>query len=119
MFILDADEWRERKVRDWLLGIVRFAVTLDAADRHTALAMAQEIDGLGSLPGRTRFQFFSRTSTAVCDAISDRADPSRNLVLRQLIGSIADHRLRAVMLAAVALDGAQPSARQDAKRVFA
>jgi hypothetical protein len=119
MSIADEAARHDRKIRDWLVGIVRFAVTLDEADRSSVLAMAQEMDGLGNLPGRASFQYFARLSTAVCGAIADRSDPGRILILRRLVSSITDGRLRTVMIAAVALDAAYPSARQDVKRVLA
>jgi len=113
---LDDAEWRDRKIRDWLLAIVRFALTLDASDRQAVLAMAQEMDGLGYLPGRASFRYFVRTSAAACGAIAHREDPGRIDILRRLAGSIPDRRLRAVMVAAVALDAPCPSARQDEKQ---
>ena len=39
-----AHEWRTKKVRDWLLAILRFAVTLEQTDRTSVLAMAEEMD---------------------------------------------------------------------------
>ncbi len=40
-------EWHARTLRAWQLAILRFAVTLDKADRLAALAIASEIDRLG------------------------------------------------------------------------
>src|SRR6267378_852492 len=41
------DEWRARTLRAWQLAILRFAVTLDNADRLAIMAIAREIDRLG------------------------------------------------------------------------
>ena len=40
------NERHARAVRDWQLAILRFAVTLDDADRSAVLAIAREIDDL-------------------------------------------------------------------------
>ena len=39
-------EWRAKTLRAWQLGILRFAVTLDNADRLAVMAIASEIDRL-------------------------------------------------------------------------
>jgi len=63
--------------------------------------MAEELDGLGSLPGRTSFRFFRRTSAEVERAIEDREDPNRTAVIRRFLGTIDDRRLRQVVAAAI------------------
>ena len=104
---LERNGWQADKVRDWLLAIVRYAITLDQADRHTVLAIAQEMDGLGFLPGRSAFSYFVRTSTDVCRAIADRDDPGRTAILRRHLATIGDRRLRRTTAAAIDLEGAQ------------
>ena len=39
-------EWHAKALRAWQLAILRFAVTLDSADRLAAMAIANEIDRL-------------------------------------------------------------------------
>ena len=40
-------EWHAKTLRSWQLAILRFAVTLDNADRLAVMAIAREIDRLG------------------------------------------------------------------------
>ena len=40
-------DWRDRKVRDYLLLLLRFAVTREATDQVAALALAEQLDSLG------------------------------------------------------------------------
>jgi len=114
---LQRNGWHADKVRDWLLAIVRFAITLDQADRQTVLAIAQEMDGLGFLPGRSSFSYFVRTGTSLCRAIADRDDPDRTAILRRHLAAIDDRHLRRTTAAALDLEGAQqrrlPAARSD------
>jgi hypothetical protein len=104
---LERTGWQAKKVQDWLLAIVRFAITLEPADRQTVLAIAQEMDGLGFLPGRSSFSYFVRTSTDLWRAIADREDPSRTAVLRRHLSAIGDRRLRQATAAAIDLESAQ------------
>jgi hypothetical protein len=57
-------------VEEWLLAVLRFAITLNEVDRATLMAVAAEMDRC-----RSGFTFFQRTSVKVCDAIiaKDRA----------------------------------------------
>ena len=58
--VVAGDEWRTKKVRDWLLVILRFAVTLHDTDRSAVPAIAEEIDKLGRRrEGRSAFKFFA------------------------------------------------------------
>ena len=40
-------DWRDRKIREWLLLLLRFAVTQEPTDQGAALAVADELDSLG------------------------------------------------------------------------
>jgi hypothetical protein len=113
---LDRNAWHAAKVRDWLLAIVRFAVTLEPADRQTVLAIAQEMDGLGFLPGRSSFSYFVRTSADLCRAIADRDDPRRTAILRRHLATIADRRLRQMTAVAIDAEGMQHSRLAVARR---
>jgi hypothetical protein len=54
-------EWSARTLRAWQLAILRFAVTLDNADRLAVMAIANEIDRLGvQHDGKPDFQLFSQ-----------------------------------------------------------
>jgi hypothetical protein len=61
-FILAAfgsPDWRDRKVREWLLLLLRFAVTREPPDRAAALAVAEELDSLGMRRNGWHRAFFS------------------------------------------------------------
>jgi hypothetical protein len=101
--LVDRDAWRARKIRDWLLAILCFAVTLEQADKATVLAIADEMDRSGFRVDNTAFAFFARTSTALCRAIADQDDPQRNVILRRHINRIDDSRIRRALAAAIDL----------------
>ncbi|HEY1541733.1 MAG TPA: hypothetical protein VGG01_04945 [Xanthobacteraceae bacterium] len=102
----DDAEWRERKLHDWLLAVVRFAVTLEAVDRRAVLARACELDALGSVRGHVTFSYFARTSTLVCGALVESAYPDRDATLHRFVDAISKRRLREVFVTALALDPA-------------
>jgi hypothetical protein len=103
---LERQDWRAAKVRDWVLAIVRFAVTLHDVDKHAVLALAEDMDGLGSVPGAASFSFFRHRSSELCRAIADRDKPDGTAILRRHLETIDDRRLRRVTAAAVDLEGA-------------
>src|SRR5262249_24550339 len=87
-------DWHSRKLRDWLLLLLRFAITRELADRSAALAAADELDALGLRwrPGDP--SFFLRTSREVCGAILSAPVGTNNTVLRNHIARIDDPRLK-------------------------
>lgn len=110
MKTLTTQEREAQRVRDWLLAILRFAITLDDKDRVTVLAMAGELDRPGMGQAATAFAFFTRTSTEFCNAIADKNDPNRIAVLRRQLARIDDYRLRCALEAAIDIGpaGTQP-----------
>lgn len=93
---------RTKMVRDWLLAILRFAVTLEQADRAAVMTVADEMDRLGRYAeDQPKFEFFGKTSFELCAAISDRTDPNTNSVLRVHLKRIEDLRLRRALEAAI------------------
>ena len=95
-------ECRTKKVRDWLLAILRYAVTLHDADRSAVLVIADEIDRLGSCAeDRSAFTFFHRTSTELCSAIFEKQNSKKSAVLRLHLKRIDDRRLRRAFEAAI------------------
>ena len=95
-------ECRTKKVRDWLLAILRYAVTLHDADRSAVLMIAEEIDELGSsAENRSAFKFFRRTSTELCNAILDAQNSKKSAVLHLHLKRIDDCRLRRAFEAAI------------------
>ena len=97
-------EWSARTLRAWQLAILRFAVTLDNADRLAVMAIANEIDRLGSQhDGKPDFNFFRRTSAELCAALL-RPNELTPMVLRQYLARIDDDRLKRVFAAAIETD---------------
>ena len=97
-------EWRAKTLRAWQLAILRFAVTLDNADRLAVMAIAGEIDRL-SPPHDSKpdFSFFHRTSAELCAALLTPNELSPT-VLRQYLARIDDDRLKHVFAATIEAD---------------
>jgi hypothetical protein len=99
-----ATEWHARTLRAWQLAVLRFAVTLDNADRLAVLMIAREIDRIdprcGSNPD---FRFFRRTSAELCAAIM-RPTEQASTVLGRYLAGIDDPRLRRIFAAAFDVD---------------
>src|ERR1700681_4013492 len=92
-------EWNARTLRAWQLAILRFAVTLDNADRLAVMAIASEIDRLGpEQDGKPAFRFFRRTRAELCAAILQPNELTAAL-LRQYLARIGDDRLKRVFAA--------------------
>jgi hypothetical protein len=98
------DEWLAKRVRDWQLRVLRFAVTLEMADRQAILRRAEEMDRLSHRPGKSRFTFFVRTSVELCHAIGEPEDPDRTAVLQRYFKMMDEGRLKRAMAAAIDLD---------------
>jgi hypothetical protein len=99
------------------LAILRFAVTLDNADRLAVMAIANKIDRLRPRhKGKSAFDFFRRTSAELCAAIL-RPDELSSTVLQRYRARIDDDRIKRVFAAATGAD--QPkgsSVRKPIKR---
>jgi uncharacterized protein (DUF736 family) len=97
-------EWHAKTLRPWQLAMLRFAVTLDNADRLAVLMIAREIDRIdprcGSNPD---FRFFRRTSAELCAAIM-RPSEEASAVLDRYLARIDDPRLRRIFAAAFDVD---------------
>src|SRR6202165_4698337 len=88
----------------WQLAILRFAVTLDNADRLAVLMIAAELDGVGPKPdNKPEFSFFRKTSAELCAAIL-RPNEMTSSLLRQYLARIDDDRLRRVFGATIEAD---------------
>jgi hypothetical protein len=98
-----------KTLRAWQLAILRFAVTLDDADRLAMLAIAREIDNLAPKDGSKReFGFFRRTSTELCAAIL-RPNELTSAILSQYLARIDDGRLRRSFAAAMEISQSKAS----------
>lgn len=108
-------EWYAKTLRAWQLAILRFAVTLDNADRLAVLMIASEMDRLDPRQeGNPDFRFFRRTSAELCAAILRPNEPT-SPVLRRYLARIDDDRLKRVFAAAIEAD--QPPAARVSKPV--
>jgi hypothetical protein len=94
-------DWRGRKLQEWLLLLLRYAVTRELSDRSAALAMADELDSLGGQWKPAAPQFFVRTSDEVCSAILTVGDGHIPPVLQTHLARIDDPRLRRAFQAAI------------------
>ena len=100
-------EWFAGTLRAWHLAILRYAVTLDNADRLAVHRIAREIDGLyPRQDGIADFEFFRRTSAELCAAIVQPNERASEL-LQQYLARIDDDRLKRTFAAAI--DAGQPS----------
>ena len=107
----DHHDAQARRIREWLLLLLRFAITREPGDRCAALAMAHEIDTHALRWTRTAPTFFRRTSGEVLHAIVAVDDPGRRTVLERHLGRIDDARLRRAFRAAAELDPQQQPRR--------
>jgi hypothetical protein len=95
---------RAQRIREWLLLLLRFAITRDPQDEAAAVSLAGEIDRAGSQRGPSAPSFFRRTSDEVCKAIITLDDPKRADTLKKHLARIDDRRLRRAFQAAVDLE---------------
>jgi hypothetical protein len=94
-------EWYTSTLRAWHLAILRYAVTLDNADRLAVIRIAHEIDRLEPRhDGGADFEFFRRTSAALCAAILHPGERG-SAVLQQYLARIEDDRLKRAIAAAI------------------
>jgi hypothetical protein len=94
-------DWHAKTLRAWQLAILRFAVTLDNADRLAVMAIASEIDRLGpEQDGKPDFDFFRRFSAELCAAILE-PDELASAILRQYLARTDDDRLKRAFAAAI------------------
>jgi len=101
-----ATEPESRLLRAWQLAVLRFAVTLDGDDQIHALAVAGEVDRLGSAADDA-FHFFRRTTAELCTAISGRG-ADQDAVVGRFLAQIDNVRLRRAVEAAISRDRTPP-----------
>lgn len=112
---LGSQDWRGRKLQEWLLLLLRYAITRELSDRSAALAMADELDSLGGQWRPAAPRFFLKTSDEVCSAILTVLDGHIPPVLRKHLARIDDHRLRRAFEAAIGLQHGAQSHRDGGK----
>jgi fido (protein-threonine AMPylation protein) len=99
--LLPSPEGNGRRIREWLLLLLRFAITRESADRLTALAAADELDASGGSWRPAAPRFFARTSNEVCDATAAADEAAGRAVLKKHLARIDDARLRRAFRAAI------------------
>ena len=109
-------EWRAAQIREWLLLLLRFAITHDPGDQAAVLSVAREIDSLGLQRRQSAPSFFRRTSSEVCQAIITCDDPKRNAILAKHLARIDDLRLRRAFHAAIGLEDRPSQASSESRR---
>ncbi|MBN8988478.1 MAG: hypothetical protein J0H42_09535 [Rhizobiales bacterium] len=98
---LHGKDWFAGTLRAWHLAMLRFAVTLDNADRLAVLRVAHEIDELcPRQDGCTAFTFFRRTSAELCAAIL-QPNEATSAVLHRYLVRLDDDRLKRAFAAAI------------------
>jgi hypothetical protein len=90
-----------RRIREWLLGILRFAVTLEQRDQAAVMCLAAEMDRLGADTIQSQFSYFSRTSVEFCNCILGCWSVANSTELRLHLQKINDGRLRRALEAAL------------------
>jgi hypothetical protein len=100
---LAIDEQNRQKIDDWLLALLRFAITRGTADRTAAVEFARLLDAAKTRAIRPG-TFFVRTTVEVCQAIDWANDRSRILVLRRHLARIENPRLGSAFRVAVGLE---------------
>ncbi len=100
----------DERTRDWLLALLRYAVTRDADHLSAVLAIAEAIDARGSHAEPPSFDFFRRTSLELCEAIGEGPSPSRSAIIKRHLDRIEEGRLRRAFAAAVDIETPQHAA---------
>ena len=95
-----SQDWRAERIREWLLLLLRFAVTRDAKDEAAASAMGDEIDAIGQRWRPPGPSFFRRTTDEICKAITAPDGAERATILKKHLARIDDPRLRRALAAA-------------------
>jgi hypothetical protein len=102
-----AMEWYAGTLRGWHLAVLRYAVTLDNADRLAVLRIAREIDVLyPRQEGSIEFEFFRRASAELCAAIL-QPDERVPALLQQYLARLDDDRLKRAFAAVI--EASQPA----------
>jgi len=114
----DAPDRGARQVSEWLLLILRFAVTFEARDGSAALALADEIDARGLQWRPSAPTFFRRTTNEVCRAIITFDDPKCTGILKRHLARIDNPVLKRAFRAAVNIDERTASSKHIARDLW-
>jgi hypothetical protein len=101
-FPVATQDSRLGRIREWLLLLLRFAVTRDSQDEAAAHALADQIDAVGLQSQLSAPTFFHRTTLELCNAVTaPERDPQRQATLARHLSRIDDARLKRAFAAAV------------------
>lgn len=103
-------------LQHWLCAALRFAITLNGADRAAVLALAVEMDRAGSPAGRGSFAFFVRTSVQLCEAMMAPDRPDSAATLRVFLRRIDHLPLRRAFEAVFDMKPSRPDRRDLLRR---
>ncbi len=95
---------QSHRIREWLLRILRFAITQETVDRAAVLAAAETMDRLGAMNGGRGFVFFARTSREICDLIAGKRGPDECARLGLLLRRIDDAPLKRALGAVLEME---------------
>jgi len=113
---LHEDDRLTLEIREWLLALLRFAVTRLQSDHAIALTIADELDAVGGQWRPVAPRFFTRTTDEICAAIAALVDGQNSIVLRRHVQRIEDPRLRRAFQAAVGLvETREPDRRRETR----
>lgn len=102
---------QSQRIRQWLLFILRFAITREQADRAAVLAMADHLDRPSATHTRRGFSFFARTSAEICSLIDSKRGLEENARLRLQLRRIDDVRLRRALESVLEIERADSKVR--------
>jgi hypothetical protein len=108
--------WTELLVREWLLLLLRFAITRQPSDRSAVCAVVEQLDSLGRQGTPSAFHFFRRTNEELCRAVLMAGDKYSDSILRKHVARIDDPRLRRAFQAAIGPRPISEQRQQDKKR---
>jgi hypothetical protein len=112
---LTIQDWRVKMIQDWLLAVLRFAVTRNQVDQSAVMMTARMMDGAGRSSSSAGFAFFSRISCELCAAIADEGRPNRVETLRRHIARIDNPRLRLAFKTVIDLPTVKPAGKNDGR----
>jgi hypothetical protein len=81
------------RIENWLLAILRFAITQDETDRIAMMAAAANMDRPGKHSTQSDFSFFVRTSKEISDLIAGNNSSAKIAALRQCVRETGNERL--------------------------
>jgi hypothetical protein len=99
---------RLKRIDDWLLALLKFAITRDTTDRTAAIELARQMDA-GETGATASITYFVRTTVEVCQAIAWGNNRRRVPVLRRHFARIENPRLRKAFGAAIGLEESDAS----------